>query len=80
MHTVSSVIILTHCTDWLTLTPITNGLQSFKGMHIAELMVNWDVHRKGVFTRFSRLFAILVLLAFDAYIYTSANDADTSYA
>ena len=49
-------------------------------MHIAELVVNWDVHRKGMFTRFTRLFAILVLLAFDAYLYISANDADTSYS
>ena len=47
----------------------SGGVYSIFGMHVAEIIINWDLQHKGIMNHWTRLMVIAFVLAVDFYLY-----------
>lgn len=55
-------------------------LQYLTGMHLAEIVTNWSLEKRGVFNRWTRLFVMVFLLGADTYMAHESPSDSTSYS
>jgi membrane associated rhomboid family serine protease len=58
----------------------SGGVYAIIGMHLAEIIVNWDVESKGLMNHWTRLLVIGVLLCIDFFLYYLMPSETTSYS
>lgn len=57
----------------------SGGVYGLFGMHVAELIINWDSDSKGIINHWTRLGVIAMLLGLDMYLFFSSKSHATSY-
>jgi len=58
----------------------SGGVYAIFGMHLAEIIVNWDVESKGLMNHWTRLLVIGLLLCIDFFLYYTMPSETTSYS
>ena len=46
----------------------SGGVYAIFGMHVAEIIINWDVASKGIMNHWTRLMVIGFILGLDAFL------------
>jgi len=50
----------------------SGGVYAIFGMHVAEIIINWDLQHKGIMNHWTRLMVIMFVLAVDFFLYYNA--------
>jgi len=57
----------------------SGGVYAIFGMHVAEIIINWDVAAKGIMNHWTRLVVISTILVVDFALYYASPSETTSY-
>jgi len=63
-----------------SLVGASGGVYSIFGMHFAELLLNWDSQKKGVFNHWTRLLVLGTVMGLDLFSYYRSRSESTSYS